>query len=555
MSAEDRHRLQELEARARRLEVVNQFARSLLVGGDIDDVLWDVCSRVVAHLGFEDCVIYLVDRDRDRLVQRAAYGPKNPREREILAPIEIPIGQGIVGSVAASGRVELVSDTRCDSRYIVDDVMRFSELAVPILHDGQVVGVIDSEHTQVGFFTEEHRELLITVASMASARIARSFLEDELRMLNRDLERKVAERTLALQNLNLALETRIENRTYELRASEERFERLFREAPQAMLIVNSERRVVQSNRMAQRLFRFEEYAFIGTPIDDLVPIAFAARHGLLMDGFMDIARPAASDREVQAIRRDGSVFSAEVGLVPIDIHGERHILAGVTDITDRLEAQSIVTRSLREKETLLKEIHHRVKNNLQIISSLLMFQSEQMPSDRARMLLEESVLRVRSMALIHQHLYGVESLERIDLGDYARSLAESLRGVLAPHARLRVDASMVEVTVNIAVPLGLILNELLTNAFKYGLPERAEGGEPTHGRTGEHFDIVVEVRVVEERIQVAVTDSGKGLPEGFDPERSTTLGLQLVRTLNRQIRGQLEFDVDRGSRFAVTCPH
>jgi two-component sensor histidine kinase len=117
-----------------------------------------------------------------------------------------------------------------------------------------------------------------------------------------------------------------------------------------------------------------------------------------------------------------------------------------------------------------------------------------------------------------------------------------------------VGASTVEVTVDTAMPFGLILNELLTNAFKYGLRQRDEGGEPTPGRTGEGFDIVVEVGIVEERIRVAVTDSGKGPPDGFDPARSSGLGLQLVRTLSRQLRGTLELDVDRGSRFAVTCP-
>ena len=230
----------------------------------------------------------------------------------------------------------------------------------------------------------------------------------------------------ALQRLNLALETRVELRTRELRASEERFEQLFREAPQAMLMVDAARRVVQSNLNAQRLFRVEEGAFVGTPINDFVPVAFRARHDLLMDGFMERrdGPTQMTGRYVPALRVDGSAFSAEVTLVPIDLNGEPHILAGVTDVTDHIEAQAAVTRSLREKETLLKEIHHRVKNNLQVISSLLMLQSEQMPSERARELLAESVQRVRSMALIHQQLYGVESLERIDLGDYARTLAE-----------------------------------------------------------------------------------------------------------------------------------
>ena len=261
-------------------------------------------------------------------------------------------------------------------------------------------------------------------------------------------------------------------------------------------------------------------------------------------------------RSVQAMRRDGSVFSAEIGLVPIDLNGERNVLAGITDVTDRIEAQAAVTRSLEEKETLLKEIHHRVKNNLQIISSLLTLQSDKMPSDRARELLQESVFRVRSMALIHQLLYGVESLERIEFGDYARRLATSLRSALAPHARLRVDASVVEVTVEIAVPLGLILNELLTNAFKYGLPVPMADGSLPPRRTGEGCDILIEVGLADEdQLRLAVTDSGNGLPAGFEPEQANTLGLRLVRSLNHQLRGKLEFDVDRGGRFVITFSH
>jgi PAS domain S-box-containing protein len=359
----------------------------------------------------------------------------------------------------------------------------------------------------------------------------------------------------ALQSLNLALEARVEARTRELRASERRFEQLFHQAPQAMLIVDRARRVVQSNRNAQLLFKVDGDAFSGTPINDLVPAAMRERHDQLMDSFTDSdARAMARGRHVQSVRSDGSMFSAEIGLVPVDLNGERHTIVGISDITDRLEAQAAVAHSLSEKETLLKEIHHRVKNNLQIISSLLMLQSEQMPSDYARKLLEESVFRVRSMALIHHQLYGVESLAQIDFGDYARTLAESLRGALAPHARLRVDASRVEITVETAVPLGLILNELLTNAFKYGLPDWTTGDAPPSSRTGEGCDILVEVEVAEGCIRMAVTDSGRP-PKDFDPARTTSLGLELIRTLNRQLLGTLSFDECRGSRFVLTCRH
>jgi PAS domain S-box-containing protein len=357
----------------------------------------------------------------------------------------------------------------------------------------------------------------------------------------------------ALQGLNVELEKRVEERTLELRASETRFERLFLDAPQAMLIADSKHKVLQSNLNARKLFGYGEEEFFGLPVGALVPPTTRPHHESLMDGY-HIAhdpRAMAKGRVVEAVRKDGSTFFGEIGLVPLEVADGLQVLAGITDISERLLAEAAISDSLREKETLLKEIHHRVKNNLQIISSLLMLQSDQMPSEQGRKLLEESVYRVRSMALIHEQLYGVESLQFIDLGDYARVLSDSLRATVAPKASIEVRASVVEVTVELAVPLGLILNELLTNAFKYGI---AENFGPFAGPRRTEADVLIEIGVENDRIRMSVTDSGPGLPPEFDPKTSPTLGLQLVRSLNRQLRGELAVDVDNGTRFVIRCP-
>jgi len=180
--------LPELQRRVRDLRVLQDFSRTLLDHRrDIDDILWDVARLAVARLDLEDCVIYLVDPERGDLVQRAAHGPKNPREREIFNPIRLQIGRGIVGSVAASGEVELVRDTRSDMRYVPDDEIRLAELAVPIFHDGRVIGVIDSEHSALGFFTEWHRDLFVAIAAMTSSRITAAQLERQrLELATRD---------------------------------------------------------------------------------------------------------------------------------------------------------------------------------------------------------------------------------------------------------------------------------------------------------------------------------------------------------------------------------
>ncbi len=211
-NADLRGRCVELAAKAHYLDVVNYFAASLLYAPhDLDEILWDVANNVVARLGLEDCVIYLLDDDGAHLSQTAAHGPKNPRGREILKPLRIRVGQGIVGAAAETGRPLLVADTRDDPRYICDDQRRLSELAVPILLDGQVIGVIDSEHAEAGFFTDVHLEILTIIASMTASRVSRARLDDDLRHAHRELEHKIAVRTHELSEAIERSERLLEN--------------------------------------------------------------------------------------------------------------------------------------------------------------------------------------------------------------------------------------------------------------------------------------------------------------------------------------------------------
>ena len=234
------------------------------------------------------------------------------------------------------------------------------------------------------------------------------------------------------------------------------------------------------------------------------------------------------------------------------------VLVTLMDITERWQAeqqqqiaQAAIARSLHEKETLIKEIHHRVKNNLQIVSSLLELQSAQLPNESSRELLQESIHRVRSMALIHQHLYGMESLARIDFGSYALSLADSLRVALSPATRVRVDAGTapIELSIELAVPVGLILNELITNAIKYG--KRID--HPDGARISDDCDVQIDLHFEDQQLVLGVANAGPGLPEGFDATSANTLGLQLIHSLTRQIRGRVRSDSKGGARFELRC--
>ena len=179
------------------LKLINAFAVDLLQRSTLDEIFWLIADRAIAGIGFDDCVIYLIDRATGELVQVAAYGPKSPEGRVIIDPITIPLGKGVVGSVARNLKPERIQDTRLDSRYILDDEFRLSELAVPIVLDGECLGVIDSENLNVGFYTEKHEEILVTIASMAATKISDAKREEELHSTVRQL--KVVQNKLATQ--------------------------------------------------------------------------------------------------------------------------------------------------------------------------------------------------------------------------------------------------------------------------------------------------------------------------------------------------------------------
>ncbi len=213
------------------------------------------------------------------------------------------------------------------------------------------------------------------------------------------------------------------------------------------------------------------------------------------------------------------------------------------NITERKLIEEQIKASLEEKQVLLQEIHHRVKNNLQIVSSLLSLQSATVQSPEILQAFLDSQHRIRSMALIHEKLYRSENLAQIDLVDYARDLTAYLQQAHRATERgigLNIQADDILVKIDTAVPCGLILNELVSNALKHGFPE---------GRTGQ---IDIELKQKNQHVCLVVTDNGIGLPANFDLDRTTTLGLQLVRTLVNQLSGTLEQNSNHGTQFSIT---
>jgi|GEM_PF-5813170 len=266
--------------------------------------------------------------------------------------------------------------------------------------------------------------------------------------------------------------------------------------------------------------------------------------------------------ELRLKRRDGSVFPAEVSSsIFTDRNGRRMASMIIHDITNRkmmeeeirslnrvLEERvrdrtELLNKSLQEKEVLLKEIHHRVKNNLQIIASLFSIQSRYIKDDAVLNALRESQNRVKTMALVHERLYRSEDIAHIDLTEYMTFLVSSLfqfYNVSTARVRFTVDMKQVPVDIHTAIPIGLIVNELVSNSMKYAFPGDARG------------EIAITGTKEKNRIDLEVRDTGIGIPEDFDWHNAQSLGLRLVIMLTDQMNGTIERMPGPGTAFHIT---
>jgi two-component sensor histidine kinase/ActR/RegA family two-component response regulator len=214
------------------------------------------------------------------------------------------------------------------------------------------------------------------------------------------------------------------------------------------------------------------------------------------------------------------------------------------EIRERQRAEEQIKASLKEKEVLLREIHHRVKNNLQVITTLFNLQSKTIKDDQARELIRESQNRVKSMALIHEKLYRARDLARVDFAQYVRSLATHLLRSYAVDARrvdLQITAENVCLGVDTAIPCGLIINELVCNALRHAFPGERTGQIQIDLRSGNDNRYVLTVR-----------DDGVGFPRDLDFQNTESLGLQIVTALTQQLEGTIELGPEKGTGTTFT---
>lgn len=312
---------------------------------------------------------------------------------------------------------------------------------------------------------------------------------------------------------------------------------LFENSPTATVKINNEREILDVNRSFELTFGYSREESIGTNIKDLIT----------PDHLREESPPANKNpkRQFESVRhhQDGNLLPVLIGVNPVYSAGKliaKYI--SYVDISERKRHEDAMRVSLQEKSVLLQEVHHRVKNNLALVSGLLNLQKHSIENSELEQILTDCELQVKSISLIHEKLYESSNLSRINFAKYVEELFSTIQQVYDPgkEIQFRIDSRALRININQAIPVALILNELITNAYKYAF----EGIEKKM--------ISIAIREKRGRVELQLSDNGVGLPEDFDFEKSTKMGYTIISTLVRQLKANFEMNRDGGTCIRIS---
>jgi PAS domain S-box-containing protein len=380
-----------------------------------------------------------------------------------------------------------------------------SSCSIPLMKNGETLGMFELYSSSIGFFNEEEINLLNELA-------------EDIVFAVETIEHK--EKRLSMEN--------------ELNQSEERFRLIAENSTDLIAIVNSSNKFTYLSPSFKKILGYDKDALIGKePLSIIYP----------PDMLKLREEKVTAKFQIRVYNSGKNLVWMEGTSYVINTKGENFFVGIGRDITERKLSEKIISDSLKEKETLLKEIHHRVKNNLQIISSLLKLQSNFVHDKKDKSILIDSQNRIKTMALIHQSLYKSDSLSKIDFNEYLKNLTANLIQINREKAhslKLHLDAENIFFNIETAIPCGLLINELFTNCVKHAFPN-GESGYIKISMTEEE----------ENNYTLTIKDNGIGLPAGFNIEEAPTMGAQLISTLIQQIDGNLNILNHDGSTFVI----
>ena len=495
------------------IEIIEHFSQSIFRQNTPEDILWDIASSCIEKLGLEDCVIYLKSDEKKVWVQKAAYGPKSIDYRALHEPMELKLDEGIVGRVGTSGVAEIVEDTSTDKDYVVDDAHRGSEMAVPILCDGNVIGVIDSEHSLKGFFKPHHLRVMQSIANICGQKIGRSLGEQRI----------------------------------------QEFAKFFQLNPNPVARIALDGEILLMNDAAVEMFgKACTKAGRVLPSHTLWELV-----ELLAEGAEDIH---------STVNIDGRWCQVALARVP----GKPFAHLYAVDVSEVHEARSRAAQAERHKSDFLSVMSHEIRTPLNGILGLIELM---MRSDQSE---EERRTHLSYMEFAGNHLKGlltdVLDLERLGSGkaephpssfatrDFFKRIVNSF------DKRAKATGNRLALTVDNAVPTALVadvgwitqmLNNLIANALKF----TSDG------------DIVCGIDWNEGRLTMRVSDTGRGIAESdlerilapFEQADKSTvnvtnqgvgLGLAITQKLVELHGGKLHVksQLGEGSTFLISLP-
>jgi PAS domain S-box-containing protein len=325
----------------------------------------------------------------------------------------------------------------------------------------------------------------------------------------------------------------------------ERFRALLDETNEAIFLCEvPSGRFADVNKSACQQLGYSSSQMLGMRVDDIIaPDKMEEMRTIIFSLFDGKHLQNRKTIETVLMGGDSSQTNVEMSISLVRFGDAFYTVMVAHDITERKIFEDALKSSLREKEVLIKEIHHRVKNNMQIISSLLNLQKQYVNDEEAVNVLKESQNRVKSMAMIHEKLYKSRNFSEINFADYIRSLVSDLfysYGVDSNRIRTIIVLDEVMMGLETAIPCGLIVSELVTNTLKYAFPHQEEG------------EFRIELHAYEDGFyELMISDNGVGIPENFDLDETETLGLQLVKSLVNQLEGTVKLIREGGTMFKI----
>ncbi|MBC7185640.1 MAG: PAS domain S-box protein [Calditrichaeota bacterium] len=629
-----------LERRALQLQTAAEVARAATSILDPDELVAEVVNLVRERFALNYVGLYLLDESGQWAVLRAGTGPRGQQmvERGYRIPLR---GKSMIGWCITNAQVRVAQRVEDDPLHLQNPFLpeTRSEVALPLIARGQVLGAMTIQSAQEAAFSDEDIAALRIIAdhvatALVNARlykaladeqalmralmdsipdniyfkdsqsrfirvskslVAKFGLDDEAQVLGKsdfdffseeharaayEDEQKIirtGEPILGIEEketwpdgsvtwvrtsklplrdsegriigtFGISADITARKRAEQALAEERNLLRtLIDSLPDSIYAKDAELRFTLNNAAHLHALGAQSQAeALGKTDFDFRPPELAERYAAEDHAVLESGQ-ATVNREEETVLPNGEPGWLLCTKVPLlDAEGKTVGLVGISrDITAQKKAQMALQASLREKEVLLKEIHHRVKNNMQVISSMLRLQSNNIEDPKTLELFNESQNRVRSMALIHEQLYRSNDLSRIDFATYVRTLTGQVARSYESNVNISlvVEAEGISLGVDAGIPCGLIINELVSNAFKHAFRGRDSG--------------TIQVRMYREddKIVLRVRDDGVGFPKEVDFRNTESLGMQLVTTLTDQLDGTIELVSEgQGTEFVITFP-